>query len=128
MSRSTVLAAISVLLSIPVMVAWVFALVDVARRRDLGIECKIAYGAVLVAVVPVTLLYLLSRPSVLVGPRTFMRTPSPADDWRRTLISQIELADGAPPVASPSESRDMLERVNRLRLNEEGVEAGAIES
>lgn len=118
MSRSTVLAAISLLLSIPVMVAWVFALVDVARRRDLGIERKIAYGAVLVAVVPVTLLYLLSRPSAVAGPRSFLHSPRPADDWRRTLISQIELADGAPPVAGPSESREMLERVNRLRLNE----------
>lgn len=124
MSHSTVLAAISLLLSIPVMAAWAFALLDIVRRRDLGIERKIAYGALLIAVVPVTLLYLLSRPSVLVGPRTFMRTPSPADDWRRTLIKQIELTDGAPPVTGPSESREMLERVNRLRLNE----ASAIEA
>lgn len=115
MSRSTMLAVASFLLSVPVMTAWVFALVDIARRRDLGIERKVAYGAVLFFVVPATLFYLLSRPSAIVGHRSWMHAPRRSDDWRRTLVRQLEHSDGAPPVTSRSEASELVERVNALR-------------
>ncbi|MGB6059880.1 MAG: hypothetical protein WBF71_16610 [Microthrixaceae bacterium] len=115
MSRSTVLAVASFLLSVPVVVAWVFALFDIARRRDLRIERKVVYGAVLIFVVPATLFYLLSRPSTMVGHRSWMHAPRRSDDWRRTLVRQLERTEGAPPVTSPSEALDLLERVHRLR-------------
>lgn len=115
MSRSTILAVASFLLSVPVVVAWVFALFDIARRRDLRIERKVAYGAVLIFVVPATLFYLLSRPSAMAGHRSWMHAPRRSGDWRRTLVNQLERAEGAPPVTSRSEASELVERVHKLR-------------
>lgn len=116
MDSSQIATVGSFLLAAPIFVAWGFALVDIARRPELGRPRKLVYGAVLVLFVPATLVYLLSRPTIVAShrarfPWTSAR-PSPAQpDWRGKLLSRLEQGRASPPLTSRSEDAMMIERV-----------------
>ncbi len=102
-----VLAVLSVL---PLLVVIVFALVDIVRRRDLGLVRKAVYVALVVFVLPATLLYLLSRPTSIVRHRE-----RPSDDWREELIDHLEQRPGGPPAISRRQEQLLAARVDELR-------------
>ena len=118
MSRDQLLAVVSFLLSAPLFVAWAFALADIARRRDLRPITKAIYAVTLFFVVPATLVYLLARPTSVVGHRT-LRSPLRAEvDWRDALLRRIETSSGSVPVVSRSDEGDFIERITRLRVQQ----------
>lgn len=99
--------ALSVLLTLPILAVWAFALVDIVRRRDLPPWRRTAYAAIVVLVVPATLLYLLARPTSLVRHRDRRR-----DDWRAELVGALD----TPGVAvAPSQRRELLAHLEPLR-------------
>lgn len=97
---------VSLLLTLPIFAVVVFAVVDVVRRTDLPRVKKVAYGAVVVLIVPAALLYLLSRPTSLVRHRD--RTPQ---DWRDDLVARLVARPGSPPTVGPRQEQLLLERV-----------------
>lgn len=102
--------ALAVLLVLPLLVVIVFALVDIVRRPDLGGVRKVVYAALVVLVLPATLLYLLSRPTSIVRHRERER-----DDWRDDLLARLEQRPGGPPVVGPREEQLLAARVDELR-------------
>jgi hypothetical protein len=102
-------AALSVLLSLPILAAWGFTLYDIVRRGDIPIIRKVVYAALVVLVVPAALLYLLSRPTSLVRHRERDRP-----DWREDLVDVLDARPGDPPVVGRSEEERMAERVRAI--------------
>lgn len=103
-------AAISVVLVLPLLAVIVFALVDIVRRRDLGPWRKAVYLALVILVLPATLLYLLSRPTSIVRHRERDR-----HDWRDELLDRLEQRPGDPPAVGPRQEQLLAQRVARLR-------------
>jgi hypothetical protein len=101
---------LAVLLVLPLLVVIVFALVDIVRRRDLGLVRKAVYVALVVFVLPATLLYLLSRPTSIVRHRE-----RPSDDWREALLDRLEQRPGGPPAISRRQEQLLAARVDELR-------------
>lgn len=101
---------LAVLLVLPLLVVIVFALVDIVRRRDLGLVRKAVYVALVVFVLPATLLYLLSRPTSIVRHRE-----RPHDDWREELLDHLEQRPGGPPAISRRQEQLLAARVDELR-------------
>jgi len=101
---------VSVLLSLPIFAVWAFALFDIVRRPDLRVVRKVVYAVVIVLVLPMTLLYLLARPTSIVRHRTRER-----DDWRDELLARLESRPGDPPVVGRRQEELLLERVDALR-------------
>ncbi|MHB1139017.1 MAG: hypothetical protein ACYC2O_08670 [Microthrixaceae bacterium] len=101
---------ISLLFSLPILAVWAFALVDIVRRPDLKVVRKVVYSLVVVLVFPVTLLYLLSRPTSIVRHRDRTR-----EDWRDELLDRLDARPGDPPVVGIRQEQLLLERVERLR-------------
>jgi len=101
--------AVSLLLSLPLLVVWGFALFDIVRRPDLARVRKAVWGAVVLLVFPATLLYLLARPTSLVRHRD-----RGSDDWRDRLVRRLESGPGPPPVLGPREEAELLARVRAL--------------
>jgi hypothetical protein len=101
---------LSLLLVLPLLVVIVFALVDILRRRDLGLLRKAVYVALVVFVLPATLLYLLSRPTSIVRHRE-----RPVDDWRDELLARLEQRPGGPPAVGPRQEQLLAARVDDLR-------------
>lgn len=107
------LGVVVVLVSLPGIVATAFALVDILGRRDLTRARKLVYAAGVVLVLPVTLLYLLSRPTSLVRHRTDPVVGTAAEDWRRGLVAVLDAPVGSPPSVSSGELRGMINRIQR---------------
>ena len=105
-----VAAAVSVLMTVPILVVWVFALYDIVRRRDLPVIRKVAYAAIVVLVLPATLLYLLSRPTSIVRHRDRSN-----DDWREQLVARLDARPGGPPVVGRRQEELLVERVRQLQ-------------
>lgn len=103
------LALVGLLLALPIFAVIVLAVLDVARRRDLGRIRKLVYGGIVVLVHPAALLYLLSRPTSLVRHRDRTRP-----DWRDDLLACLTPHRGAPPAVGPRQEQLLLERVERL--------------
>lgn len=101
---------LAVLLVLPLLVVIVFALVDIVRRRDLGLVRTTVYVALVVFVLPATLLYLLSRPTSIVRHRE-----RPHDDWREELLDHLEQRPGGPPAISRRQEQLLAARVDELR-------------
>ena len=102
-------SVLSVLLSLPIVAVWAFAVYDLVRRGDIPVVRKVVLGALVVVVVPVALLYLLSRPTSLVRHRE-----RAADDWREDLVDRLEARPGDPPVLGPREEERLRELVRSL--------------
>lgn len=102
--------ALSVLLVLPLLAVIVFALVDIVRRRDLRPLRKAVYVALVVFVLPATLLYLLSRPTSIVRHRERVR-----DDWRDELLARLEQRPGGPPALGRRQEQLLAARVDELR-------------
>ena len=102
--------ALAALLVLPLLVVVVFALVDIVRRRDLGLVRKAVYVALVVFVLPATLLYLLSRPTSIVRHRE-----RPSDDWREELLDRLEQLPGGRPAISRRQEQLLAARVDELR-------------
>lgn len=103
-------AALSVLMTLPIVVVWVFALYDIVRRSDLPVIRKVAYAAIVVLVLPATLLYLLSRPTSIVRHRD-----RSDDDWREQLVARLDARPGGPPVVGRRQEELLVERVRQLQ-------------
>jgi hypothetical protein len=103
-------AALGLLLVLPLLVVIVFALVDIVRRRDLGPLRKAVYLALVILVLPATLLYLLSRPTSIVRHRDHDR-----HDWRDELLDRLEQRPGDPPPVGPRQEQLLAQRVAQLR-------------
>lgn len=114
LTRTELVGVISVMLSIPVMAATIFALVDVVGRNDLTSSRKALYAAGVVFVAPVTLLYLLSRPTSVVRHRTDTVAGGSSGDWSRGLVTVLETPPGATPSMSSGEIRGMIERIDAV--------------
>lgn len=106
-----VLPVVTMLVSIPVLLATVFAVVDIVGRRDLTPSRKAIYLAGVILVAPVTLLYLWSRPTSLVRHRTDPVVASSTDDWRRGMMRTLEMPVDSLPTASDGELRVILARI-----------------
>lgn len=100
---------LSVLLTLPILAVWAFALVDIVRRGDLPWIRKVVYAAVVVLVLPATLLYLLSRPTSIVRHRE-----RNVEDWREGLVDLLEAPPGSPPVLGRRQEQLLAERVAQL--------------
>jgi hypothetical protein len=109
-------AALSVLMTLPIVVVWVFALYDIVQRRDLPAIRKVAYAAIVVLVLPATLLYLLSRPTSIV--RHHDRS---TDDWREGLVERLDARPGGPPVLGRRQEELLVERVRQLQAPKDGA-------
>lgn len=127
-ATTTFTAALSFLLAAPLLVAWAFALFDIARRRDLGRELKILYAVVLILVIPTTLLYLFARPTLIVGHRSRLSRPTSGIDWRSKLLAQLEAKPGSPPLMSNSEHREIVARMDSLAGAANGAVNGTTSS
>lgn len=101
---------ISLLFSLPILAVWGFALYDIVRRPDLKVVRKVVYSVVVVLVFPLTLLYLLSRPTSIVRHHDRAR-----DDWREDLVDRLDARPGDPPVVGRRQEQLLLERVEQLR-------------
>jgi hypothetical protein len=101
---------LTLLLVLPLLVVIGFALVDIVRRRDLGAVRKAVYAALVVLVLPATLLYLLSRPTSIVRHRE-----RPTDDWRDELLDRLEQRPGGPPAISRRQEQLLAAQVDELR-------------
>lgn len=112
---------LAVLLVLPLVVVIVFALIDIVRRRDLGLVRKAVYVALVVFVLPATLLYLLSRPTSVVRHRE-----RPVDDWRDELLTRLEQRPGGPPVLGPRQEQLLAARVDELRPQPTADRAGTV--
>jgi hypothetical protein len=102
-------AALSVLLSLPILAAWAFSLYDIVRRGDIPVVRKVVYAVLVVVVVPLSLLYLLSRPTSMVRHRGRDRP-----DWREDLVDVLDARPGDPPVVSRGQEEQMVEAVRSL--------------
>jgi hypothetical protein len=112
---------LAVLLVLPLLVVIVFALVDIVRRRDLGLLRKAVYVALVVFVLPATLLYLLSRPTSIVRHRE-----RPVDDWRDELLARLEQRPGGPPALGRRQEQLLAARVDELRPQPTADRAGTV--
>lgn len=101
--------ALSFLLGLPILAAWGFSIYDIVRRGDIPVVRKVVYGVLVVVVVPLSLLYLLSRPTSIVRHRERERP-----DWREDLVDVLDARPGEPPVVGRSEEERMVERVQAL--------------
>ena len=101
--------ALSLLLSLPILAAWAFSLYDIVRRGDIPVIRKVVYAALVVVVVPLSLLYLLSRPTSIVRHRERDRA-----DWREDLVDVLDARPGDPPVVSRRQEEQMVEAVRSL--------------
>jgi hypothetical protein len=101
--------ALSLLLSLPILAAWAFSLYDIVRRGDIPVIRKVVYAALVVVVVPLSLLYLLSRPTSIVRHRERDRA-----DWREDLVDVLDARPGDPPVVSRGQEEQMVEAVRPL--------------
>ncbi len=105
-----VATALSVLMTVPILVVWAFALYDIVRRSDLAPIRKLAYAAIVILVFPATLLYLLSRPTSIVRHHDRVR-----DDWRETLVARLDARPGGPPVVGRRQGELLVDRVRQLQ-------------
>ncbi len=74
-----------VVVFLPVVVLWVFALVDLATRKDISRRRRIVVTVIVVVVFPLTLVYLLAR-----APQSARRGPQEPDDPRAPLVEALE--------------------------------------
>ncbi len=114
---------LSLLMVLPLLVVIVFALVDILRRRDLRPVRKAVYAALVVFVLPATLLYLLSRPTSIVRHRERAR-----DDWRDELLARLEQRPGGPPALGRRQEQLLAARVDELRPQPAADAAGTVPS
>jgi hypothetical protein len=84
-------AVVALLVAVPIWLLGALAVVDVVRRRDLGIVRKLAWAALLVLFTPVTLVYLLARPVGDVGEVGSARLGP--DDRRLAFTEAVESGD-----------------------------------
>lgn len=102
--------AITVLFTVPVVLVWVFAVLDILGRRDLTVIGRAAYVGAVVFFVPLAVIYLLSRPTSVVR----HREPDRADP-RDDLLNRLEQPRGAPPALGRRQEELLVERVSELR-------------
>ena len=102
--------ALGLVLAAPLLAVIGFALFDIVRRRDLGAVRTAVYAALVVFVLPATLLYLLSRPTSVVRHRERER-----DDWRDELLDRLEQRPGDPPAIGRRQEQLLAARVDELR-------------
>jgi len=76
---------------------------------DIPVIRKVVYAALVVVVVPLSLLYLLSRPTSIVRHRERDRA-----DWREDLVDVLDARPGDPPVVSRGQEEQMVEAVRPL--------------
>ena len=107
--------AITVLFTVPVVLVWVFAVLDILGRRDLTVIGRAAYVGAVVFFVPLAVIYLLSRPTSVVR----HREPDRADP-RDDLLNRLEQPSGAPPVLGRSQEAQLVEQVAQLRGSQGG--------
>jgi hypothetical protein len=100
---------LSFLLSLPILAAWAFSIYDIVRRGDIPVVRKVVYGVLVVVVVPLSLLYLLSRPTSIVRHRERDRP-----DWREDLVDVLDARPGDPPVLGRRDEELLVERVRSL--------------
>ncbi|MEI2696838.1 MAG: hypothetical protein V9E94_00350 [Microthrixaceae bacterium] len=102
--------AITVLFTIPIVVVWAFAVLDIVGRRDLTAAGRAVYIAAVAFFVPLAVVYLLSRPTSVVRHRESDRV-DPRDD----LLNRLEQHPGAPPALGRRQEELLVERVSELR-------------
>ena len=101
------LNVLRVMVTVPLVIVWVLAMLDVVTRPDLRPTRKVVVLAALLAVFPLTLLYLLARPTSLVRD-----TEANDDDWRFGLVARL---DGDEAVDVPGQAAPVGELLGRVR-------------